>query len=112
MVEDAASAWPAVGSCGGVWPKASSPGAAAVVVEGLSKLRVCGFMVEPCGCFSSCFPISVTRGGDMLLHVVAVSGLGCQLLFPERLGHLRRLPRGFDLDFLRLLEVKVYLYPP
>ena len=50
MVEDAAAAWPVVGTRGGVWPKAGSLGAAAVVVEGLSELRVRGFTVEPCGC--------------------------------------------------------------
>ena len=50
MVEDAAAAWPVVGTRGGVWPKAGSLGAAAVVVEGFSELRVCGFTVEPCGC--------------------------------------------------------------
>lgn len=41
MVDDVASAWSTVGTRGGVWPKAGSPGAAAVVVEGFGELRVC-----------------------------------------------------------------------
>lgn len=38
MMEDAASAWPVVGTRGRVWPKASSPGAAVAVVEGFSEM--------------------------------------------------------------------------
>lgn len=50
--------------------------------------------------------LPMTQGGDVLLHVMAVSALRCQFLFPEHLGHLRRLPRVLDLGLLRLVQVQ------
>lgn len=97
-VEGAASARPVVGTCGGVWPRVSW------------CCSGCGGRVPPAdgvgvhsGALRLLTPfLPVTQGGDTLLRVMAVSALRCQLLFPEPLGHLRRLPRVLDLGLLRL----------
>lgn len=88
-MEDAALAWPLVGTCGRVWPKASSPGAAVAVMKGFSEMG-CEFMAESYGGCSQLFTLlpCVTWSGDVLLRVITVSALGCQLLFPE---HLERV---------------------
>jgi len=89
--DGAASAWPAVGTRGGGWPEAGSPGAAVVVVEGFGELGGgAGSWLSPAAARSDSpwLPVSVTWGGDVLLCVITTSGLRCQLLLPELLGHL------------------------
>lgn len=46
----------------------------------LSPVAVCSSLLS--------FPVPVTRHGDVLLRVIAASGVGCQVLFLEHLGHL------------------------
>lgn len=108
MVEDAASAWPAAGTHGEVCPKAGSPGAAVVVVEGFSELRVCGFMVEPCGC-SQVFPLlphlcDLRWGHAVACYCCVWSRVPASV--PRALGTSAKATVWFDLDFLRLLEVR------
>lgn len=43
------------------------------VCSQLNPAAVCGSLL--------CFPVPVTRCGDVLLIVIAVSGLGCHVLF-------------------------------